>query len=48
MGGFKLSNNQKKQLTKKDKKEVKKNLADLKESYKLGIKYYENVEDKTE
>lgn len=48
MGGFKLGNNQKKQLTKKDKKEVKKNLEEIKESYKLGIKYYENVEDKTE
>lgn len=43
-----MGNNQKKQLTKKDKKAVKKNLEEIKESYKLGIKYYEKVEDKTE
>lgn len=48
IGGFKLGNNQKKQLTNKDKQKVKKNLEELKESYKLGIEYYENVEDKTE
>lgn len=34
----------KKQLTKKDKEKIKENLEDLKESYKIGIEYYEEVE----
>ena len=42
-----MDKNQKQQLKKK-KQEIKENLEDLKESYKLGIKYYENVEDKIE
>ena len=42
-----MDKNQKQQLKKK-KQEIKENLENLKESYKLGIKYYENVEDKIE
>lgn len=36
----------KKQLTKKDKEKIKENLEDLKESYKMGIEYYKEVEKK--